>query len=641
MDRATLEWALEDADIPVLLMSLVHLTGDRRWIEPPFTPKRDIRLFPDESGGLSDDVQAEVRRAVLDLLSADEPPVARRIADVELFSSMMSTCVGEDIADEYVPLFLEEMGVVPSWPEWSTAPDPERLGRSKVLIVGAGLSGLATAVILQRVGIPYEIVEKYPEVGGTWWENTYPESGVDTPNHFYSYSFRPNLDWTSYFSKQKEVLDYIIDCVDHFGVRDHIRFETEVVECRWDDRACEWSTLVRPAGTRGDEGATEELRSSALVIGVGQLSQPATPEIDGLAEFEGTVFHTARWRHDVDLTGRRVAMIGAGASAMQVARTVAAQAAHLDIYQRSPHWIAPNQDYHRTVSDRKRWLMHHVPSYAQWYRFVVFWRYGDGLHRSLFVDPSWPHQDRSINARNDRHRDHFTKNYQEKLDGRDDLLAKCLPTYPPYGKRMLVDNEWFSTIRRDDVELVTDKIERFTRTGIVTSDGVERPADVVVMATGFHARKLVWPIRVYGTSGSLEDAWANDNATAYLGITVPGFPNMFLLHGPNTALAHGGSVIFQSECQARYLTRLLMHGIENGIDAFDVRPETHDDYVRRVDEQHDRMVWSHPGMTNWYRNADGRVVSVSPWRLVDYWHMTRTPDPNDYVALHRADLPVG
>lgn len=628
LNRTELEWALADADIPVLLMVLVHLTGDERWIRPPFTPKRDVRLFPDESGGLDEHLQQEVRDAVLRALTSKGAASVDGI-DEQLYAQMMSTCVGEDVPTDYVALFLEEMGVAPSWPSWTTPPSPSDLDDKSVVVIGAGLSGICAAVMLQSIGIPYVVIEKNAEVGGTWWENTYPESGVDTPNHFYSYSFRPNTDWTSYFSKQPEVLEYILDCVEHYGIRDHIRFETEVVSSTWDHDECQWSTIVRDA-----TGSERTIRSSAVIAGVGQLNRPAIPEFEGLDSFAGPVFHTAQWRHDVDLTGKRVAMIGAGASAMQVARTVAALSSNLTIFQRAPHWIAPNADYHRTVSEQKLWLLRHVPHYAQWYRFVIFWRYGDGLHRSLFVDPQWEHPDRSINAKNERHRQYFTDNYRTQLAGRDDLLAKTLPDYPPYGKRMLVDNDWFATIRRDDVDLVTEGVARITPSGIVDTSGTHHECDVIIMATGFHARKLVWPIEMVGDR-PLSEAWANDNPTAHLGITVPGFPNLFLLHGPNTALAHGGSVIFHSECQVRYIVKLLITMIEQGIDAVDCRVDVHDEYVRKVDERHASMVWSHRGMTNWYRNAQGRIVSVSPWTLVDYWRMTHDPDLDEYIALHR------
>ncbi|WDZ83804.1 flavin-containing monooxygenase [Micromonospora cathayae] len=621
--RDELRASLADADIPVLLMVLVHLTGDRKWIEEPFRPKRDVRLFPHESGGLSEEVQETVREAARTAIEQAYGRTDIAPVDPDRYAEMMSVCVGEPVPDAYTPLLLEEMGVRPWEPTWATPPEPARLDATHVVVVGAGLSGLCAAIRLKRAGIPFTVLEQNPEVGGTWYDNTYPESGVDTPNHFYSYSFFPSLDWTSYFSKQPEMLDYIRRTVDRFGIRDHIRFSTTVTRATWDADRRRWTLDVRT----GDGPAT--LDAGAVIFAVGQLSQPSIPDFPGLVDFTGEVFHTARWRHDVELRDRRVAMIGAGASAMQVARSVADQAAQLTIFQRSPEWVAPNPDYHRRVSGEKLWLLRNVPHYAQWYRFVRFWRYGDGLHKSLFRDPEWPHPERAMNANNDRHRGYLTKYLLEQLDGRPDLVEKCLPDYPPYGKRMLVDNDWFTTIRRPHVDLVTDGVARIDADAVVTTAGDRYPADVIIMATGFHARRFVAPIEVVAHR-SLAEVWADDNATAYLGITVPGFPNLFLMHGPNTALAHGGSVIFHAECQSRYIVSLLMTLVERGVDAVDVRQDVHDAYVKQIDDLHSRLVWSHPGMTNWYRNAAGRVIGVSPWRLLDYWQLTRSPDLADY-----------
>jgi 4-hydroxyacetophenone monooxygenase len=600
LDRERLAVALTDADIPVLLMSLVHLTGDRRWLRPPYESQRDGRLFADKSGGLPENVQAEVRAAVLDLLTGRD--VSAKPTDDDLLMDMMSACVGEPVPAEYLIPVLEDIGIRPK-PEPSLPAGP---GEFSVTIIGAGISGICAAISLRRLGIAFTVLEKNDSIGGTWFENTYPEAGVDTPNHFYSYSFAPNPQWTWYFSKQPEILSYLQSCVDRFGVRDSVVLNAEISEARYDERGQRWDVRYRVAG-----GPWQSVRSNVLITAVGQVNRPKIP----------------------DLSGKRVAVIGTGASAVQAARTVAQQAGHLTIFQRSPQWIMPNPDYHLRVSANKQYLLENVPFYAAWYRFGLFWRFADSTHASLVVDPDWPHQDRSVNATNDRHREFLTRYMKEMLAGRPDLLAKALPSYPPYGKRMVIDNDWFSTLRRPDVELVADAVSAITETGVRTVRGDEHAADVIALATGFQATRMLWPLQILGRDGvSIHDAWRGDEPRSLLGITTPGFPNMFMLLGPTTALGHGGSVIFHTEAQVSYIMQCLAEMINSGTGTLESKREAADAYTARADEAHESLVFAHKGMNNWYKNAAGRVVTISPWRLVDYWWMTRQPDFGDFIA---------
>jgi 4-hydroxyacetophenone monooxygenase len=279
------------------------------------------------------------------------------------------------------------------------------------------------------------------------------------------------------------------------------------------------------------------------------------------------------------------------------------------------------------------WLLENVPFYAQWYRFGLFWRFGDGLLNTLRRDTEWPHPERSMNRHNDRHREQMTEFVETSLEGRPDLLEKCLPTYPPYGKRILIDNDWYPTLRRDNVHLIAEGVDHVTSTGIVDSSGATTDFDVIILATGFQAGNLLSPIDIRGRTGTaLRDVWGTDNPKAYLGITVPDYPNMFMLVGPNTFVAHGGSIIFQAECEMRYVTDCLVKMIENNIASVEVRADIHDDYNERVDEEHNELVWAHAGLHSWYRNAQGRVFSPMPWRFVDYWEMTHDFDQSEYVV---------
>jgi 4-hydroxyacetophenone monooxygenase len=617
LDHDALRDALSEADIPVLLMVLVHLTGEQKWLRAPYLPKRAGRIFAEESGGLAADLQRDVRDAAFRTLSA--PSLAARPIDDDLLREMMEVCVGEPVPAEYVAMVAEEIGLRPHPP--IPPPDPAKAALT-VTIIGAGVSGVCAAIAFGRLGIPYVLIDKNPSVGGTWFENTYPEAGVDTPNHFYSYSFAPSDRWTRYFSKQKDILGYIEGCVERYDVRSHLRLGVNAEEARYDEESQTWTVTVANA-----DGDREELTSNILITAVGQVNTAKLPTIRGLPEFDGPLFHTSSWDHSVDIAGKRVALVGTGASAVQLARSVAADADQLFIFQRSAQWIMPNEDYHRSVSAGKSMLLREVPFYASWYRFTLFWRYSDALHASLRVDPEWPHQERSVNETNERHREYLKRYLVAELEDRPDLLDKAMPTYPPYGKRMVMDNDWFKTLRRDNVELIPEAVSEITASGIRGDGGTNRDVDAIIMATGFHATRMLWPLEIVGRGGvSIHDAWNEDEPRSLLGITTPGFPNLFMLLGPTTALAHGGSVIFHCEAQVNYIAQCLTRMVNEEIGVIEVEEAAADAYTARTDEAHRQLVFSHPGMNNWYKNRSGRVVTVSPYRLVDYWWMTRIPD---------------
>jgi len=617
--------AIAEGDIRVLLMVLVHMTGDERWLESPYRPKRDVRLIPDPHAGLPEEIQDEIRAAVLKLYENGEPRPAITDPGDELMLKMMRATLGENVAPEYAPLMREEMAFAPRDARWSKRPSDETLAKQHVLIVGAGVCAIALGVALGRLGIPYTIVEKNDELGGTWYVNRYPGCGVDTPNHSYSFSFGKRHPWTRYFAQRQELLDYLRQVANEYGIRDHLRLGTELTSSRWDDNSKRWiSTLKTKSGE-------ETFVSTVLVSAIGQLNDPAPVHFTGEDDFQGLKLHSALWSNDISLDGKRVAVIGTGATAMQLVPSIADRVASVTVYQRTAQWSRPVAGYSDPISDGSQWLLAHLPFYVQWYRFNMFWRYGDGLLPFLRKDPAWPYPERAVNKGNDRHREELTNFILSELKDRPDLIAKCVPTYPPYGKRILLDNNWFKTLTRPNVELVTEAIDHFARDGIVTTDGTLRPADVIVISTGFKVTEMAARLNITGRGAkNLKQAWANDNPTAHLGLTVPDFPNLFLMLGPNAGPAHGGSVIFQSECQSRYISACLAEMIENGIAAIDVRKDVHDDYVRKVDAEHEAMIWTHPGMTTYYRNTSGRVFSAMPWRFVDYWAMTHDPDLGEY-----------
>jgi 4-hydroxyacetophenone monooxygenase len=623
--------ALREADIPVLLMVLFHLTGERSWLNDRFRPFADRKsLFRDPAGGLSADAQDEVREAAaVALADYFGNPRSLTLPSLDDFHEMLSFCAGENVPREYVEMALEEMALRSREVEWRATPDSETLRGFDVIIIGAGLSGICAAIKLERLGIRYTILEKNPNVGGTWFENSYPGCAVDVANHFYSYSFEPRPDWTHYFSKRDELLGYFEHCAATYGTIEKVRFNSEVVSAEYSPSTQTWTVRVR-----GPEDELSELTGNVVISAVGQLNRPKLPAIEGLKEYRGLVFHSSQWRPDIDLTGKRVAVVGTGATAMQLVPAIAPEVDQLFIFQRTPSWMIPNPDYHRTVSDATKWLLKNVPFYAGWYRFSLLWALGDSLWPLLQVDPEWSPYRESINAANDRARSRLTEYLMSQIGERVDLIDKVLPKYPPYTKRMLIDNGWIDTLKRDNVELIDTAIAHISEAGEIVSEGRNYAVDVIVLATGFEAAKILSPMVLCGKSGQqIGELWEGDNARAYLGITVPDYPNLFLLYGPNTNLGHGGSIIFHTECQTRYVMSCIRELVEGNHRSMEVRQEAYEAYNDRLDEALAKMIWQNVDRDSWYRNSRGRVVTNSPWRLVDYWALTMTPELEDYVLV--------
>ena len=624
---------LADAEVPPLLPAIAYATGDTSILKPELRPDPAMVGMP--QGGLSDAQLAEARALALDALVRfrdDGCRTAPPPTDEQLLEIMQYAVGAADMAP-YLPLLEEELAYrgedrrAPDWSADDIAPGTD----FNVLIIGAGMSGLLAAHRLQQAHVPFVIVDKNDDVGGTWFENTYPGCRVDNPNHNYSYAFAQRHDWPLHFSTQDVLLDYLRRCADAFALREHIRFSTEVVRADWSEPDACWRVRVRNA-----DGSEEELAASALVSAVGQLNRPSYPDIPGRDSFAGPSFHSARWNHELDLRGKRVAVIGTGASAVQFVPEIAPVVGELLVFQRTPPWFGPTPDYHDEVSDGLRWLYGHVPSYSEWNRFWIFWRMGDGVLEGVRVDPEWEPKSAAVSAANDLVRMVLTAYLGMEFADRPDLLEAVVPAYPPGAKRMLRDNGiWARTLKRDDVSLVTDAIAEITPRGIVTADGVEHEVDVLIYGTGFHASKFLTPMEIRGRGGvELHEQWAGD-ARAYLGVSVPGFPNLFCLYGPNTNIVINGSIVYFSECGVRYIVGLVEQLLRGGNSAVEVRKDVHDEFNERVDAENRKMAWGWSDVNSWYKNEHGRVAQNWPFTLLEYWQRTLRPDPDDYEFTRR------
>ncbi len=644
--------AVETANVPTLIAVLVHLTGELRWLDERYAPSRARGLSDNDSGDLPEDIQAEIRAAATAAIGAwsKGEPVKLNDADPALLVRILSFVLGEPIPNDYGEMIAFELrgGVDPSDhdpsdhdPSDDTQPDhtgPDDTGRDDTgpvptastitaIIIGAGMSGLCASIELANAGIEHVIVERHETVGGTWHENRYPGCGVDVPSHLYSYSFAPN-DWSMYFGLRDEIRDYFERIADDFGVRPRIRFRTSVEKATWDETSHEWSVETIDA-----DGVRATLRANVVISAVGAFNKPRIPAVPGLADFVGPSVHTAQWPTDgVDLDGRRVAVIGNGASAMQVVPAIAERVGELSVFQRSPHWAAPFEKFQRTIPDEIKFLLREMPLYRLWYRIRLSWAFNDRNYGALQKDSQWPHPDRSLNLINEGHRRALTRYIEDEVGDRTDLLPHVVPDYPPFGKRMLLDNGWYRTLRRPNVHLIHDPVASVGTDFVVTATGQKVPADVLIWATGFDVVHFLAPMEIRGIGGhSLHDVWHGDDARAYLGTAVPGFPNFFCLYGPNTQFGHGGSLVFVVERQMHYVRSILEAMITADVTAAEVRADVHDAYNERIDRAHEGMVWTHQGMDTYYRNSKGRVVVNNPFRIVDVWHNTEAAKPDDFV----------
>ena len=626
----TLDEAIAEAHLPTLAAALVHLTGDASLIDkdnwPAYTPFDDAR-----GGGWPEEVQAAIRaraKTAIEAHLAGKPLAAS--PDQATVRRMMDFIAGAEIPEHYAPFLMEELqmaGVDPKRPDWSSPKLKAAAIHMPVVIVGAGMSGLLAGIRLKQAGLPFIIVEKNPDVGGTWLENSYPACRVDNPSHLYSYSFEPNHEWPAHFSTQPVLLAYFRSVAQKHDLRPHIRFETEVRQAVFHEDRAMWTVTAK-----SKDGRTETLEARAVITAVGQLNQPRFPDIPGVGDFKGPAFHSARWRHDVDLKGKRVAVIGTGASAFQFAPEVAKEAAQVTVFQRTPPWLAPTADYHDPVTPAERWLLEHVPFYEKWYRFWLFWMLTDGIHQAVVADPEWEGGPEAISMANAMLREALAGGIAAQAPDAPELVERIVPAYPVGGKRMLRDNGvWIGMLQQPHVELVSEPIAKVTPNGIETADGVAREFDVIIYGTGFTASQFLKTFKVVGRGGrELHDEWAGD-ARAYLGMTTPGFPNLFMLYGPNTNIVVNGSIIFFSECSVRYILGCLKLMAETGAETLEVRRDVHDAFNAKVDAANAQMAWGAPQVTSWYKNETGRVSQNWPFPLVDYWQATLAPNPDDFV----------
>ena len=624
INKNNISLAIKSASFPVLAATLVHVVGDIKILDD--LPKPRMAMLGEIQGYFTEQDKQLIKSIALPLLEKyflDTELKDFYIPSDDEMHKIMNYIVGAEVSEDYVPMMLDEINLRPSKSIKNTAaPNKRDIKDFSALIIGAGMSGILMGIKLSERGIPFKIYEKNKSVGGTWAENTYPGCRVDIPNHFYSYSFEENHQWSQYFSQQPELEQYFQACFDKYDLAGMTQFNTEVSAMTFDDSTNLWSI-------QSINNGSEQSEEFNLVIScVGQLNQPKIPEINGLESFEGNIFHSARWPQDDQITGKKVAVIGSGASAFQIVPSIADKCNKLTVFQRSAPWMFPNPDYHRDVEDGKKWLLENLPGYSRWYRFLLFWPGSDQLLDSLFIDPEWQGGESSINETNDQMRQIFTDAMLGQLQDKS-LIPKVIPNYPPFGKRMLQDNgAWLQSLQKDNVRIFTNEIQELTPRGILSNNQLHE-FDTIILATGFKAQEFFTPICINGGDGFFNDQYG-DSPQSYLGIAFDTLPNFFSTYGPGTNLAHAGSIIFNSECQVKYICSAIDYILENNIKYLKVKQDVVASYQEKLEARLNQMVWQHPNVSSWYQNSKGKVVTTSPWRLIEYWKWTKKFEASDY-----------
>jgi cation diffusion facilitator CzcD-associated flavoprotein CzcO len=482
--------------------------------------------------------------------------------------------------------------------------------RVSALIIGTGFSGLCMAIRLKQSGVDdFIILERAADVGGTWRDNHYPGCACDVQSHLYSFSFEPNPDWSRQFAPQPEIWAYLRRCAEKYGILPHIRYNANVVSSRFDEGTSTWVVST-------EDG--REFQGQVLVSGAGALSNPSVPKTPGSETFEGAMFHSADWRHDLDLRGKRVAVVGSGASAIQFVPQIAPQVAQLDYFQRTAPWVMPKPDWQR--SELAKRFTRLLPFTQKLHRWATYWI----LESRVLAFVISPKILKVLEVQGRRHINKYVKDPVKR--------AALTPNFSAGCKRVLISNDYYKALARDNVKIVTDGIERITPKGVVTADGVEHPADVIIWGTGFRVQELVPRGAYTGLGGrDLSDGWARQGGPeAFLGMSVSGFPNLFFLMGPNTGLGHS-SMVYMIESQVQYALDAILKMKQERVDLVNVRPEVQKKFVDNMQSRLKGTVWA-SGCKSWYVNESGKNTTLWPGFTFRYRQATSTFRLGDYVV---------
>ena len=518
----------------------------------------------------------------------------------------------------------------PGFADWTT-PGTKAPKDFHVAIIGGGFNGIATGVQLEQLGIDFTLYERREELGGTWSIHKYPDIRVDTLSASYEFSFEKNYQWTEYFARGPEVKAYLTHIATKFGVMDHVAFEHDLVEARFNDETKLWHVTFRLP-----DGSTVSRDVNVIVSAAGLFANPNLPDFPGIEDFGGLVIHPSRWPEGVDLSDKRVGVIGNGSTGVQLLARVAEMSKHVEMFQRTPQWISPRDKYGQHVEPEITWLLGAVPGYWNWCRITSIMHLFNFDKDFLIRDEEFEKSGGQISAKSEFVRNMLLDYIATETGGRQDLIDKLIPDYAPMVRRPIVDNGWYRALTRDNVELITDDIVRFFDGGIETADGRLHELDVVVSATGFDIVKYLWPAEYYGREGlNLHEKWEEESPMAYVGMLVPGFPNLFTLYGPNSQPVSGGVALpAWYQMWAGFIARCLVRMIEENLSTVEVTEEAFRHYNDRLVEESQKLIMvteEASAKKNYYVNANGRMQVNAPWETHEYYRMTSYPDPEAVI----------
>ncbi|MFV9428989.1 flavin-containing monooxygenase [Rhodococcus aetherivorans] len=619
--------AVEKADANALRLALYQATGDPELAEMPVewvALRGGVFQWP----SLSDEDIATVRTKAVDFLSdpANHGPRADVPSDPEM-RRLMELFQGSPLTDSEFQAYRGEVALeeFPRDPRWSTPAAPGSLDNFNVLIVGAGASGIAMSIKLSRLGIKHTILERLDDLGGTWHRHRYPNVRVDTNFLLYQYKFEKRYVFDEYFPTQAAIKDYMDFVARKFGVDEHIVFGQEVVDARWDGTSSTWRVTANNAA-----GERTEYSANVLITATGLFATPKMPDFPGLESFAGDVVHTADWNQSLELDGKRIAVIGNGSTGTQILPKIAESAKHVTAFQRTPSWIVETPGLQRPVKEHTRWLLENMPYYWNWASYSQFIA-TLAMQEVQVTDPAWQASGGLISEKNDSLRKLLSDYVAEKVGHDPELVAKLVPTYAPLARRIVVDSGWYDALMRDNVDLNTDGVREIVPEGIVTNAGELIELDLIVAAAGFEVSRYFYPAEFHGRNGTnFDDLWSKDGARAFLGMSIPGFPNFYSIYGPNSQGRGGGGFLMYVDLWTQYVAEMLIAQIEGGFREVEVKKSAYDAYNEEIDEAVRGLIYESEGKGGYFVNEHGRSGVQMPWTVDEYYARLLPADISDY-----------